>query len=336
MSAVVTGAFEAVKLANKVTGSKDSDSKIGDLKGRKVRHWSYYLLLTGAALGVAAIVAASILKIILLIVCGSILFVTNGIGAYYVRKFETFKELEDYVEVMTTKINELYDYLMQFKRVNRELKQTADELDENLDETVEVWEHGYNSIKSEAAEIDSLTTRLEITTKQLKKMEEMYQTLQKGLNNFSNEIVVMTENRKDINDKVSDLANQVTGAKDVLTSINSEKDKIEENNALYDQLNKKYLEFLEELQKELKAFLLLHADAQNLTQTLGKQGDALVKVNDQIADSLKKIEDMGAEVQVVETKVQKDGAKLLRKTEKMTQALTVLVENINKIEGAST
>lgn len=328
MSHVVTGAYEAVKLANRVTGKSDPESQIGNLNGRRVRHWSYYLLLGASMIGGAAAIAAAIVGITPIIISGAIVFVTNGIGAYYVRKFDTFKELEDYVEVMSEKINEMSQYITRLQKVNRDLRQTADDLDENLDETIEVWEHGYDNIKSEADEIKRLTARLEVTTKKLKVMEEMYCKLQDGLNSFSNEVINLTQNRKDIDDRVAEWANQVKGSQVVLESLNSKNEDFDEQNAIYDELNKANLAFLIELQTELKQFLQLHADAKDLTQTLEHQGDVLTRVSEQIAESLREI----GELENEEKQVKEDGRKLLRKTEKLTKALTKLVENISTIE----
>lgn len=329
MSSVVTGAFEAVKIANKVTGAVEGPAE-GKLEGRSFRHWSFYLLVTGSLVGVVAAVAGGVFNFPYLIAGGIILFVTNTVAAYYVKKFYPLKELEGYVEVMTAKINEMSQHITSLNKINKELDGTADRLDANLVEDKKVWEHGYDGVKKEADEIQRLTNKLEVTTKKLMKIEEMYKNLQNALNDFSNGVSDLAQNRNDINSKVSELADHVKGAEEVLGMINNENDEFDENNALYDQLNKANLNFLEQLHEELRKFMELHGETKGLTEVLEKQSVTLVKVSDQIAESLKAIEAIEKE----EEKDRKEHDKYLKKAKKATKALESVALEISKLKEA--
>lgn len=326
MVSVITGAHEAVKLANKVTQKEGSSKEEGKLKGKVYRHWSYYLLLTGAIIGAAGIVAASIYKLTLIIIVSSILFVTNSIGAYYVRKFATLRRLEDYVDVMTGKINDLAGYVTDLQSVVKGLGQTREDLAHNLDDTKEVWEFGYDKVHRENQRVASLTQKLELTVKKLNKMQELYANLQGAVNVFSGHVADLDGTGVRLDTKVKELADRVTGAENILNSFNTENEEFDEHNAMYDELNKANLEFLTHFQEELDKIMQLRDKVTELNKTLERQGVSLIKVSEDITQSLDRIEGVEKE----EQRLKKDGAEMLVKAEQLIQALNTLATVIPK------
>ena len=79
------------------------------------------------------------------------------VGAFYIRRFDRFNELEDYVSVMSNKIVQMSHYIQDLKKINKELGDASEDFEDNLQEDIEVWEHGYNKVKKEAEEIEKLT-----------------------------------------------------------------------------------------------------------------------------------------------------------------------------------
>jgi len=327
MVSVITGAHEAVKLANKITQKDGSSAKEGELKGKVYRHWSYYLLITGAFVSAAGIVAASILKLsIVIIISSSILFVTNTIGAYYVRKFATLRQLEDYVDVMTTKINDLAGFVTNLQEILKELGQTRADLTHNLDETKEVWEFGYDKVHNENLRVAVLTEKLELTVKKLNKMQELYANLQEAVNLFSNHVADLSGHGAQMGEKVKQLADNVTGAGNILESFNSENEEFDEHNAMYDNLNRANLEFLTHFQSELDKIMQLQTSVNELNKALERQGISLVKVSEDITHSLDRIEIVEKE----EQRLNQDGGELLSKTKKLIETLNTLTATIPK------
>ncbi len=332
MVSVLTGAHEALKIAKDVTGKKDDVTmQEGQLRGRRAKHWSYYLLVAGAIGGGIAGVVGAIISMTPLTVMGSILFVTNAIGAYYVRKFDTFNDLEDYVSVMSNSIKEMASYVKRLKSINQELRGIGDEFENNLEQTTEVWEHGYEEVRREAKEIERLTQRLEMTTKKLKKMESLYANLQDAVNIFSNQVGELNQGATEIDDTVGLLASQVTDSKAVIEKMNEENDEFDEHNALYDDLNHANLEFLSGFQKELEKIMNMHEDAILIRDTLDEKEKSLRKVADTIATALETI----ASLQKQENAMKDKNSRILEQADKLTDAMQQVTSNIAALKEQS-
>jgi methyl-accepting chemotaxis protein len=328
MVSVLTGAHEALKIAREVTGKNNISQQEGQLRGRRVKHWSYYLLLAGAVAGAIAGIIGAIISMTPLTVMGSILFVTNAVGAYYVRKFDTFNDLEDYVSVMSNSIKEMAGYIKKLKSINKELRGIGDDFEDNLEETTQVWEHGYDQIRKEAKEIEKLTKRLETTTKKLKKMEVLYSNLQDAVNIFSNNVGDLSQGANDIDDKVGQLANQVTDSKAVLEQMDEENEEFDENNELYEQLNRANIDFLDSFQKELQKIVNMHDDAIKLRDTFDEKEKSLRKIADTISTALKTI----AELQKQEDKAKDKNSRLLEQADRLTEAMQQVTANIASLQ----
>ncbi len=313
---VIKGAAEAVKIAGAVTGKSESEPLPN---GRRYRHWSFYLLLSGAVMGAVATVAliittavTSLFLLIPAIIMAAALFVTDLIGAFYIRKFDRFKELGDYVQIMSDKIKELSGYVKNLEKINKELKGVRVDLEHNLEEDTKVWDEGVDKLKKERKEIEILSDKLEVSTKKLKKMEELYANLQNAVNLFSNKVVDLNENKNAIDGKVNELANKVTDAGKVLESFNNENEEFDENNVLYKELNNANVAFLQKFKEQLDKIFTMHYSAKELQETLERQGKALQKVSTEISASLDTISTLEAE----EVRLTKESERILRKVGK--------------------
>ena len=318
---VITSASKALKVANELTGSQGTSSNTGVHKGRTFKHWSFYVLLGGGLVGLVATIAASILTMYPLIACGVVLFVTSSVGAYYIRKFDTFNELEDYVEEMSNKILDLSKIIKDLKKINKEFKDTRKRFEADIEKDEKIWNDGDKKVRKSAEEIKRLTKSLDVTTKKLKKMEELYSNLQNAVNIFSNHVVGINENNKDMSNKIDKLANNVTDAKAVIESFDCENDEFDENNELYENLNKANLAFLTKFQEELEKIYKIQYSAKELKESLEKQSAALHEVTLRIQNSINKTEEYSKE----EAAIKKENRRMLKKAEKMAEALTRIV-----------
>lgn len=318
---VIASASKALKLANELTGEERASLETGKHQGRTFKHWSFYLLLGGSLVGVVATIAASILTMYPLIACGVVLFVSNAVGAYYIRKFDTFNELEDYVEEMSNKILDLTKIIKDLKKMNKEFKDTRKRLEIDIEKDAKIWTDGDKKVRKSAEEIKRLTKNLNVTTKKLKKMEELYTNLQNAVNVFSNHVVGINENNKDMSIKIDKLANNVTDAKAVIESFDCENDEFDEHNELYDNLNKANLAFLTKFQEELEKIYKIQYSAKELKESLEKQSAALQEVTSRIQKSIDKTDEYSKE----EASIKKENRKMLKKTQKMAEALNRIV-----------
>jgi chromosome segregation ATPase len=295
MSSVLTMAHEAIKTANELTGKKTASGQEVVHNGRRYKHWSFYLLTIGAAVGVVTLIVASILKIYPLIVCGALLFITNALGAYYVQKFDTLHDLEDYVEVMSEKIKDLSSNIKELKEVNKGLKETHDKLQTNLKETKVVWEDGAKGVKSEADKIGELTKRLETTQKKLASMQYLYENLQNAVKSFSGEVSSLGSTSTQFTENTKKFAGKVSDAKEVLKTFDKENEEFDENNVLFDKLNKANLEFLNSFKLELGKIAALRKEADGLKAALEEKGGKLFLATKELSEQLARQEKINKE-----------------------------------------
>lgn len=315
---VITNAHEAIRIADSVKGTTQT---VVAVTKKKFKHWSFYILILSSIGGAIAVIVASVMSIYTLIVAGAVLCITNGLGAFLVRKLDHCDDLTSCVDVMATKIRELSLYVKDMKKVHDDLKGVRNGLEENLKEDIRVWEHGYSEVKKSTDEIEDLTNRLDVTTKKLKVMEELYSNLQNAVNNFSNHVVDLNENNKSIDQKVNKLANKVTNGQEILESLDDKNKKFDEHNEIYEKHNHANIAFLEKFQEELTKIFNLHSGAKEFSDTLERQGEALKKVSEDINVSLTKIEKMNQEENL-------GNEKIVSQTEELTVKLNQILDKM--------
>lgn len=287
MLETLLGAKEAIRKVGEITGKKE---EVGELKGRKVNHWSFYLLCSGAAVGGLAAVIAAVIGVYSVVVSGAILFVSNAVGAYYVRKFNTFTQLEDYIKILSKKIDEMEVYVKGLKKVYKGLKNLHGDFEDNLEDSEEIWKNGYEEIHKESEKISELNKKLALTTSKLKSMEKLYANLQDAVNLFSNEVIDLNMGAEKMENNLSEFANQVEGSKSILELFDEENEEFDENNEEYQKLNKANLLFLASFQKELKTVVGMQKSALELQEELDEKEVNIKKMSEEVALSIQTLE----------------------------------------------
>ncbi|MCB1112618.1 MAG: hypothetical protein KDK72_08195 [Chlamydiia bacterium] len=133
MNSIKVAAIEAIGVAREALGDDETEEEVSNYQGRNYKHWSYYLLVTGAIVGAATAIVAAIIGMTTLIVAGAALFVCNAVGAYYIARFDTYNDLEDYADILTKKVRQLADHVINFEKLN----QREEELNDQHEELIE-------------------------------------------------------------------------------------------------------------------------------------------------------------------------------------------------------
>ena len=134
MSSIEVAAKEAVKVIKRAIGDDKTEEEVSNYQGRNYKHWSYYLLVTGAIVGAATAIIAAIIGITTLIVAGAALFVCNAIGAYYIARFDTYNDLEDLADILTKKVRQLADHVLNFEKLNQREEELNDQHEEFIED----------------------------------------------------------------------------------------------------------------------------------------------------------------------------------------------------------
>lgn len=287
MSAIVS-ATDAIKLASSTIGENPDQPK----PAAQGRHWSFYVLATGSAIGLVCGVAALALKVYAVVVVGAVLFVTSGIGAYYVQKFALLTQLDDYVILLADKVKKLATTITDLRKTNDGLKKTAQDLSVDLKKANDAWKNGAASIESKAKELDETAKKLAEAQNKLEKMQGLYVNIQKAVATFSTNVGELAKSNISFNADLAKLADEIKVAFDVSTKLDSENKQFDANNEVYDRMNKMNLEFLQILEKDIGNIMKLKVDADKVVKPIEATSVALSNVSTQIEGSIHKIEDM--------------------------------------------
>ena len=139
----------------------------------RTRHWSTFVLIGGAALGVVYIIIGIVATLPSLWIPGGFLFFTNAVGAYYTKKFALYKQLEDYLKILTKQLSSLRDTALLLKKNNIELTDTANKLQKTIDETPGIFKKGAEEVEGKAKELDVTVKKLADAEAKLAKYEHL-------------------------------------------------------------------------------------------------------------------------------------------------------------------
>lgn len=331
MVSVLADAHAALKIAGDVTGKKsDLTDKEGESFGRRFRHWSHYVLIVGAVGGAVVAVVASIISMIPLAIVGGLFCLTNAIGAYYVGRFDQFKDLEGYVSELAASIKEMDGYIKQYKFLNQELKEVGDGMESNLHEAKKVWDEGSGKVEKQEERIAQLEAQLEATMKKEKTWETLYVNLHNALDGFSHQVVGLGQNAGEINEAADEIARQFADSKAVVEAIHKGDEEMDDNNEMYEKLNQANISNLSNLQKELEKMIKMGKDASQIIDDKGKSQKEFKGTVDEMAEERKKI----AELLEKERKANEKSSQAMKEAGEMAQAMRQVTATI-KDRGAS-
>ena len=325
---VILGAAEALQFAKETVGDAVGEVSVeGEMGGRRYRHWSFWVLAAGATVGAVAAIAAFIFSVQTIIWSGAFIFVTNAIGAYYIRKFDTLRELEDYVDFMAKKIKILANLVLDLKRINQGLASTADKLEENRHKTDDLFREEEEKINQQASAFEKTAKKLEETEKKLEKVKEMYDNLQKGVLEFSKEVSKLEGHGEQFELKLKAMAESIGSSMKVLEGLDAEDKEFDELNEVYNRLNEANLRFLGEFQGELGKVFNLFSEADKIRVILESRSEQLSKISHEFGSHLDRLEDLERR----ESGLAKDAATV----GKTTEVLAKLIETLSADNEAS-
>lgn len=314
----IVGAHEALNVANEVLDKK-ADRKEAELGGRKYRHWSFYLLLLGATAGAITVIVASILTIYTLIAAGAILFVTNAIGAYYVRKFDQLRDLEDYVNILSDRVHQMAGQVKTLRQLKDELNGTAKVLDQNVKDTAKVWDKGAADVKKQAEELNKTRIKLEETEKRLRTYQGLYENLSKSVGAFSNNVANFNEGNKVFDAHIGKLTDEVAKHQEVVATLHAADVEMDKDLDVYKRLNEANMAFLTDFQQQLKKIGSFHDDAATLSKTIERRAQQVHEASIVVREALDKVIKLSKEEQTQNAQFEKQIAIVNQFQEKIAQ-----------------
>ena len=316
MASALMGAHQALNAANETLGRQ----KEKPLIGRRFSHWSFYALLTGTLVGAIGIIAASVLAMYPLIAAASLLFVSNALGAYYIRKFDRLRDLEDYVNILSQRIQEMATQLKTLQQTKEELQHTAADLDKNVQKTVKVWDKGASDVQKQAQELEKTREKLVETEKMMRTYRDLYQNLSKSVGKFSTNVAEFNKSSQVFDQHIDNLSQKVAARQQVIDQLHNVDEELDKDMKSYEDLNKANLKFLTSFQQQLSNIQAFHKNAQELKESIEKKAEQVDKASAKAAEALK-----GLETIAVQENAQNDEfAKRLKILEKFQQKILKL------------
>lgn len=201
----------------------------------RVLHWSFYVMVTGTVVAVAALAAAIIFKLsIVFAVAFGVLAATHLIGSIVVYRFSALQGLDEEVNRLKLELQQQRANVQNLDSANTDLAKTTEQLQTQIKEREKALTDGSAKINTQADEINRISTKLQQTEEQLEKtvrissekVTQERQLLQQGVNTIVKETALLataTRNlateRAPFKDAVNKLATQATKT---ATTLNEE------------------------------------------------------------------------------------------------------------------
>ncbi|MBA3604213.1 MAG: hypothetical protein H0W50_11390 [Parachlamydiaceae bacterium] len=174
--------------AQKVLGLNDSKATASDQSVWQGKHWSYYVLAGGCLIGAIIAVAGLILQNGFQVLSGCILLITNGIGAYYNKKFSNLTTLGTLVNLLTLKVKETAKELGALKQINNEFTAANDTLKKKISEVKKIFDKGKSKLDDKIKELQKVEESLKETERKMEVLNLLYEKLKKSTHLFSVEM----------------------------------------------------------------------------------------------------------------------------------------------------
>lgn len=181
----------------------------GNMSGRNISHWSTHLAMTGTLIGAIAFVSGIALDSIVVAALGGMLFVTNGISAYYLKKFSVFNSIDEVIHALAETIHELYQQIVGLHAQIGALGPSTQRLS---DERIKI-EARLKESNETIARLEKVEKQFAETNKKFTKLANIYGPLKDAVDNFIRNVSELKQNEIDLTllaKAVKDLANERT------------------------------------------------------------------------------------------------------------------------------
>jgi chromosome segregation ATPase len=258
MTSAIDLAEEALALNNHL---KDNEHPLmANLQGRPVAHWSYKVEIVGIIVGVVAIVAFSILKMIPAAIVGGALVLTDLFAAYFLHKFRLYNQLEDYVKDMADRIHSFSDRVDELKEVNTGLEHIGKDMEDVPKDWKEQMEKGNKELQKVQKKIDVLKTDYDSVLNKLSKFSDISKMMEQVAGSMAQDTINFGGENKLKEEFLKKIAYE-------RMSFEAKNENIQENNK---ELNKENQE-LERLEKEFNHSLKMFKEISDTLKDLNTQ-----------------------------------------------------------------
>lgn len=189
-------------------------------KGKLQNHWSFYVLVTGVALGITGLVLAILLKLgPILITAFCVITVTNLIGAIVIRKFSMLEGLDEQVKKLTQNLQVQKQYILDLEKVQQEQSQLNNQLAGQVEERRKMYADENQKMEDQLGQINTYISDLNLSKDQFDKLTQFYTSLFKTVKLESDNFIQAEAGYKDSIQKLTAQLAQEQGDKQTLSGI---------------------------------------------------------------------------------------------------------------------
>ena len=309
-SFLINAAEAALHITADIEGN--SMGKAGNLKGRSITHWSYKLFIAGAVVGTIAAIAGFILNMVPIGVSGLILGVTNGLAAFYIRKFSVIKSLEevnkdlsDQVDTLSDEIDELDSQISELEKENKRLEKISKGIKDIPKDWRKEIVKGKKEIEEKTKEIEKVTQKLLAAEEKIAKLATVTGEMHEQANKITEAAIQFSKQNNFLSDRVG---------------------KMESNLGELNQHNDNLVKLIMNVDTQTDEF-------EDLSQEFGKQvemlGDLFSLMKEMYEEAKKKMLEL--EVQVDELEISLPSAlKSAEKVEQLTEQYKLMETALEK------
>lgn len=275
----------------------------GTQNGRSVTHWTYKLFLGSAVVGAVTGVAAAILAMYSVAIAGALLGATNGLAAFYIKRFRTLQSLEDSTSQLAKEVDDLKKTNENLEKLNSGLKELSDQLRQEL-------ERAQTRLESQSQEMNASVEKLVESERKLQQFAGIAANIQEKTKQLSEEALAFTQHNQIYGERVDQLVGEVDEVQrhhDRLRELISQSDA---NTDEYEKMNEEFSRQITVLDHLFQLIKRLFTKTRDRMNALEAQVNELGEVVPQAVQGAQDAEEMQTRMEELQRKYQDDLSKL--------------------------
>lgn len=296
-----------VEEAQKVLGN---GSAVAASSPSAATHWSYSLQVGNCVLGAIVAIAGGFMQNGTAVLAGSALLVTNGIGAFYNKKFTALATLGTYVNLLTLRVKELANEILGLKQIHGDLAKENNLLKKDLTQTKDAFEKGKKALECKIEEFENVNESLKATAKKMEILSLLYDKLKTSTTLFSAEMQQFIDQSIHFEGSGDQLKGQVHRFDEENDEFNEMVKNFDAENSEFVEENKQLAKLNDDFKSQLLLMKKMSEDEKKDKAEMKKKIELLSNSSDKISAGMSGIEE-------AQRRAEKSEAKLFKINEEL-------------------
>lgn len=295
----------------------------GDLQGRSVTHWSFWVFIAGSIVGLIVAVVAIIFGIYPAVVTSFLLSATNGLAAFYIKRLGVIKDLDQYDKNLKENMGKLKKVDDNIGKTDEDLKKINTDLQSVPTKLQEEIEKGKQEITQKVSEIETLTKKLGDAEGKIANLAAVARDLNHATGDLSQEMLKFGEDNNAFSGQVKEIGTEMNELKENNDKIVKEILTIDADKIIFTKMNEDFAKQIGTFGKMFNLMKDMYKEAHKEMDKLHQEVSTLKTVIPETAQTAEKIQEVEQKYEKVlqQLKIELAGLKNLQAAKKELETL---------------